>query len=145
MKIFEEKMENLNYINIPSVYSVILNDAKDKVLTVRNGKGHYFLPGGGLEENESHEEGIEREMLEETGYNISINSYIGKAKMYFTSSNKEPLLNDGHFYSVKLLDKICEPIEDDHIMHWIPIDSVKDYLFHKHHIWAVNKYVNVMY
>lgn len=48
------KMENLNYINIPSIYSVILNDAKEKVLTVRNGKGHYFLPGGGLEKNESH-------------------------------------------------------------------------------------------
>lgn len=140
MKIFGEKIENLNYKNIPSVYAVILNDAKEKVLTVRNGKGHYFLPGGGLEENESHEEGIKRELLEENGYNISIDSYIGKAKMYFTSSNKEPLLNDGYFYSVNLLDKICEPVEDDHMMHWIPIDSVKDYLFHEHHAWAVQHY-----
>lgn len=140
MKIFGEKIENLNYINIPSVYAVILNDAKEKVLTVRNGKGHYFLPGGGLEENESHEEGIKRELLEETGYNVSIDSYIGKAKMYFTSSNNVPLLNDGYFYSVTLLEKICEPVEDDHSIHWIPINNVKDYLFHEHHAWSVQHY-----
>lgn len=69
---------------------------------------------------------------------------ISKAKMYFTSSNKEPLLNDGHFYSAKLLDKICEPVEEDHYMYWIPLDSVKDYLFHEHHVWAVHKFVNLM-
>lgn len=30
MKIFEEKIENLDYINIPSVYAVILNELKRK-------------------------------------------------------------------------------------------------------------------
>lgn len=29
-------------------------------------------------------------------------------------------------------------------MYWIPLDSVKDYLFHEHHIWAVHKCVNLM-
>lgn len=43
MKIFGEKIENLNYINIPSVYAVILNDAKEKVLTVRNGKYRNYV------------------------------------------------------------------------------------------------------
>lgn len=42
--------------------------AKDKVLSVQNSRGHYFLPGGGIENEESYQECLEREMLEETGY-----------------------------------------------------------------------------
>ncbi|TDM42354.1 hypothetical protein ETI06_08365 [Macrococcoides goetzii] len=43
MKIFGEKIENLKFKNIPSVYAVILNAAKEKVLTVRNGKDRNYV------------------------------------------------------------------------------------------------------
>ncbi|MFC3773825.1 NUDIX domain-containing protein [Paenibacillus sp. GCM10012303] len=57
--------------------------------------GHYFLPGGGMDEGETPEECLRREVLEETGYQIKIGAYIGKAQRYFISSQKEPLLSRG--------------------------------------------------
>lgn len=138
---FGIKLNSLNYENRTGIYAVILNQSKEKLSIVRNGKGDFFLPGGGIEENESHFDCLNRELQEETGYSIRIGDYFGNAKRYFLSSNNEPLLNDGYFYSVKLLGKICEPVEDDHSIYWISLDTVEDILFNDHHTWAVKKYI----
>lgn len=42
----------------------------DKILFLRTNKNDYKFPGGGLRKGESHQEGLKREMLEETGYKI---------------------------------------------------------------------------
>lgn len=136
-KVFGEKVAGLDYKMRKSVYAVIFTIARDKVLTVQNSRGHYFLPGGGMENDESYQACLEREMLEETGYRISIGTFIGDAKRYFQSTKNEPLINEGYFYLAKLLEKIQDPIEDDHFIKWIDIDSVKGQLFHEHHCWAV--------
>ncbi|MEK4441308.1 MULTISPECIES: NUDIX domain-containing protein [unclassified Niallia] len=136
-RVFGEKVDGLDYQIRKGVYAVIFNDARDKILTVQNSRGHYFLPGGGIENDESYQECLEREMLEETGYKISIGTFIGDAKRYFQSSKNEPLINEGYFYMAKLLETIQEPIENDHFIKWIDIGSVKGQLFHEHHCWAV--------
>ena len=43
---------------------------KDKILFLRTNKKDYKFPGGGLRKGESHQDGLKREMLEETGYKI---------------------------------------------------------------------------
>ncbi|MGG3478631.1 NUDIX domain-containing protein [Peribacillus frigoritolerans] len=139
LKIFGEKIDGLDYQIRKGVYAIVFNSKKDKILTVKNSRGHYFLPGGGIVNNEGNQECLEREMLEETGYKVSIGSFIGNAKRYFQSTKNEPLINDGYFYLAELLDKIQEPIEDDHFIKWIEIKSVRELLVHEHHCWAVNK------
>ncbi|GIN86359.1 DNA mismatch repair protein MutT [Heyndrickxia sporothermodurans] len=138
VKVFGEKMVGLDYHIRKGVYAIIFNSAKDKVLTVQNSRGHYFLPGGGIENDESCIECLEREMLEETVYKVSIGSFIGNAKRYFHSTKNEPLINDGYFYLAELLDKIQEPTEDDHFIRWMDIDNAQELLFHEHHYWAVS-------
>ncbi|MEF2098443.1 NUDIX domain-containing protein [Bacillus sp. CFBP9009] len=138
-KVFGEKIGGLDYQIRKGVYAIIFNSAKDKVLAVQNSRGHYFLPGGGIENEESYQECLEREMLEETGYKVFLGSFIGNAKRYFQSTKNEPLLNDGYFYLAELLDKMQEPIEDDHFIKWINIDSVRELLVHEHHYWAVKE------
>src|SRR5690606_38606498 len=39
-----------------------------KILMVRSNLGYYKLPGGGVEDGESHAEALVREVAEETGY-----------------------------------------------------------------------------
>lgn len=140
---FGEKLNGIDYIQRTGVYAAILNQSKDKLLAVRNGNGHYFLPGGGIEANESHQEGLERELIEETGYSVSIGNYIGNAKQYFMSSKNEPILNDGNFYICILLEKINNKSEEDHEVIWLEIDEFEHLLFHDHHIWAVNKSIKM--
>ena len=63
---------------------IILND--DSVLTIfrrkkkKDGtfKEYYTIPGGGLEENESLEENVLRELNEELCINVKILGYLGK-------------------------------------------------------------------
>ena len=139
VKVFGEKIESLNYQIRIGVYAIIFNSKGDKVLTVQNSRGDYFLPGGGIENNENYQECLEREMLEETGYEVSLGSFIGNAKNYFLSTKNEPLFNDGYFHLAKLLDKRQNPIEDDHFIKWVDLHRVQKLLVHEHHYWAVNQ------
>lgn len=54
-------------------------ETENGILLVKHSYGEHkwSLPGGGIEDNESSEEAIIRELLEETGINIEIVSQIG--------------------------------------------------------------------
>lgn len=138
-QVFGEKLDGLDYQKRQGVYAVIFNSVKNMVVTVQTARGHYFLPGGGIEANEKNEDCLEREMLEETGYEISIGSFIGKAMKYFQSTKNEPILSEGYFYLAELLNKTQYPVEDDHFLKWISVESIEEFLIHEHHIWAIKE------
>ncbi|PFA63342.1 NTP pyrophosphohydrolase [Bacillus sp. AFS015802] len=137
--VFGEKIQGHTYQGRKGVYAIVFHPEKDKVLTVRNQSGQYFLPGGGIEGNESHEECLERELMEETGFYVSIGSYLGTARCYFLSRKGDPLLGEGTFYLVELKEKIQEPMEDDHIPVWLDRTDAKRLLVHDHHHWAMEE------
>lgn len=141
-EVFGEKIDGIDYGIRKGVYAVIFNTKKEKVMTVQNGRGHHFLPGGGIENDESHFNCLEREMLEETGYEVFIGSYIGNAMRYFQSTKGEALLSDGYFYLADLSDKVQEPIEAEHYIEWIDIERADQLLIHEHHYWAVKNGLN---
>jgi len=61
----------------------IILDAEQKVGLVATTVNYiYTLPGGGIEENEKIEEGIIREVKEETGYDIEIIKMVGVIEDY---------------------------------------------------------------
>ncbi|MEN2767500.1 NUDIX hydrolase [Ornithinibacillus xuwenensis] len=136
---FGEKLTNINYVRRKSAYVIILSSHEDCVLTVHNGKGYHFLPGGGIERNETDKECIMREMLEETGYTAALGQFIGNALNYFVSSKQEYILNDGNFYIVELGKKVQEPTELDHQLAWVRLEDLQDLMFYAHQVWAVNK------
>lgn len=138
-QVFGEKLDGLDYQKRQGVYAIIFNSVKNMVVTVQTARGHYFLPGGGIEANEKNEDCLEREMLEETGYEISIGSFIGKAMKYFQSTKNEPILSEGYFYLAELLNKTHYPVEDDHFLKWISTENVEEFLIHEHHIWAIKE------
>ena len=58
----------------------------------------YFLPGGGMEGTETKDECLHRELLEELGWIIEIEQYIGNAMRYFYAEKEDTYyLNDGFF------------------------------------------------
>jgi 8-oxo-dGTP diphosphatase len=137
--VFGTRFLDKKYLHRKGAYAIILSTAKDKVLTVHNGKGLHFLPGGGIEEGENDLECLKREMLEETGYRAKIDTFIGSALNYFFSSENEPIVSDGNFYLAQLLDKVQEPSEDDHLLEWVHIEIMEDFFFYQHQVWAVKK------
>jgi 8-oxo-dGTP diphosphatase len=138
-KVFGDKKEGLDYELRKGAYAVIFNSAKDKILTVQTASGHHFLPGGGIEDNETAKECLIREVLEETGFEVSIGTFIGKAMRYFQSTKKEPILSEGYFYLAELTNKVQAPVDADHFLKWVSIRNIEKLLFHDHQIWAVKE------
>lgn len=66
---FKDYKEDWSESKRPSVRGIITRE--DKVLLVYSKKYNYYkFPGGGVEENESHEETLQREVLEECGLRV---------------------------------------------------------------------------
>ena len=51
-------------------------------------KRKLLLPGGGMEGTETKDECLHRELLEELGWKIEIDQYIGNAMRYFLPKKK---------------------------------------------------------
>ena len=75
MKTFGEKDPYLNYYTRPGAYLIAIEE--DSVILVETPKG-YFLPGGGLDADETHEECIRRECLEELGYTVTVREKLAE-------------------------------------------------------------------
>lgn len=135
---FGKKMDGVTYRKRDAVYAVIMDIRMNKVaIMMNNSKG--FLPGGGMNPNETHVECLERESLEETGFTLQVHHYLGNAKQYFQTRQKEYLLNDGHFYTGQFGLYASSPAEDDHMLVWMNFEEAKKILFHESHAWAVSE------
>jgi 8-oxo-dGTP diphosphatase len=135
---FGEKEEGKEYIWRPAVYCLMFNCQNDKMAIIQTSDGKYFLPGGGIENNETHEECLKREALEEMGMEIEIGHFVGCARRYFYSTNEyKYYLSEGYFYLCDMGRPISQPTEVDHFLKWIePIRAIEN-LFHEHQSWAV--------
>ena len=71
---FGKREEGKEYIIRPAVYCLILSSKINKVAIIQTSDGKYFLPGGGIEDNETHEDCLKREALEELGMVTFINA-----------------------------------------------------------------------
>ncbi len=56
---------------------VIFNDRGEVLLHRRSDNGFWGLPGGGVEVGESIEQGVVREVLEETGLHVRVKRFVG--------------------------------------------------------------------
>ncbi|PRP94415.1 NUDIX domain protein [Bacillus sp. M21] len=64
------------------VMQLFLNSTSSKIAVIQK-EDRYFLPGGGIEGTETKDECLHRELLEELGWEIEIDQYIGNAMRYF--------------------------------------------------------------
>ncbi len=64
--IFGSKKLNVHYVLRPSCYAIIFHPFTSKIAVIQKGD-RYFLPGGGMEGNETKDECLHLELLEELG------------------------------------------------------------------------------
>lgn len=103
---FGDRKQHIEYTSRPSSYAIIQKGVR------------YFLPGDGIENNETKEACLHHELLEELGWGIKVHHYIGNAERYFYAEKENVYyLNDGHFYICSKVREHHVPIEDDHILH----------------------------
>lgn len=134
-KVFGEKIHDVKYIDRIAVYGIVINN-EGNVATIKTPTG-YFLPGGGIETGETHKECLEREFIEEAGYEISIEKYIGKASLYHISKTNQHIRGIGYFFIINLKCKTSSKVEEKHELVWSEPEECIKCLFLEHQAWAV--------
>lgn len=134
---FGEKINGVEYRERIGVYAVIVENNKFAVIKIPKG---YFLLGGGLHDNETHEECIKRECLEEAGLDVKVNDFLCRGDSYDWVDILDTHLHlIGYFYLVDIIGKVSEPTEEDHEFTWLDIKECEKKMFLKLQSWAIKE------
>ncbi len=129
----------LDYRWRATAFGLVIADGALACVRVDRGEGSYFdLPGGAVDGDESEQQALVREFIEETGMTVRPLARIAEASQYFRKSDGEPINNSGGFWTAERisLDPAAK-VEADHELVWLdPHRALKD-LRHDAHAWAV--------
>ncbi|MBO5312937.1 MAG: NUDIX domain-containing protein [Clostridia bacterium] len=128
--------EYATYMHREGAYLIPVKDGK--IAVVKTPKG-YFLLGGGTEGNETPEETITRECLEEVGYTVNIIGQVCSAEAY----TKHPVIGYFHpmqmYFSGELKEMVQKPSEGDHQLVWVDYEELKGNMFSMMQNWAIEQ------
>ncbi len=116
--------KNKKYTRRIGVYGILI---KGGLLAVAKTNTGYFLPGGRVEDNESFEECLIRECVEEIGIKIKVLKKFACGNYYFYSTASNINLETvGHFYECEIVSTLGTGTEPDHKLVWLsPKEAIK--------------------
>ncbi len=142
---FGEKVKNQTYETRNGAYVIVARNKNQEILLVQAPNGAFFLPGGEIEQGETKEETIHREVLEELGFEIKLGSYLGEAIDYFYSRHRKTYYyHPAHFYTSISWLKKGTPIEDFNQLIWFKISEAKGKLKRGSHRWAITEWQKII-
>lgn len=105
----------------------ILFDAENKIALLHVRKQEYYeLPGGGLDGDETVEQGLERELLEETGCHSKITAEVGEIEEF---RNEEKIHQRSFVYLAKVVGEkgetslMDDELEEDFQLEWADLSD----------------------
>jgi 8-oxo-dGTP diphosphatase len=136
---FGTAASGLDYRLRATAFGLVVQDGRLACVRVDRGEGSYFdLPGGAVDGDETEEQAVVREFLEETGMTVRPLSRIAEASQYFRKSDGQPINNTGGFWTVEHLSlDPAAKVEADHQLVWIEPHQALAQLRHDAHAWAV--------
>ncbi len=115
--------------------------SNDKILlTKKVVKNEIAMVGGGLEKGETCKECLEREFLEETGYQVLSAKPICIIDCYWLAGGVWPMESLVNVYEVELSKEFCNPTEEGHESLWIDFENVENILPLPYHKEAIKQY-----
>lgn len=117
------------------VYALIFNDTRDRILTIKKARGpytgRYDLPGGSMEDGETLEETLKREIQEETNCAVKTATQIGAFSTLFeyidSNGNESCLRHVGIVYNTEISGTPTTEGDgqDSHGCHWLPLHEAE--------------------
>jgi 8-oxo-dGTP diphosphatase len=103
---------------------------------LRDGREKYWLPGGGIEADESPRDAIIREVHEELGRDVRVLDEIGEAIQFFYAATDERWF-EMHATFFRAMFDDSPPTVGEHELHWIDPRADASLFFHECHVWAM--------
>ncbi len=114
----------------PAAVGVVLDPTREQVLLVkRRDIPVWVLPGGGIDEDESPEEAVCREVEEESGYRVQI---VRKVAHYFPVNR---LAGHTHLYECQIIGGEAETGEESAGVSFFPLNALPKDGFCAHYLW----------
>ena len=117
-------------------------EINNKILLVKK-DNQYSLVGGGREKNESMEECLRREFLEETGYQLKIIKPFVIVDCFWLAANKYPMESLANIFIVEVDEttKIDALEKEEHQLEFVDRNKVLDLLPLPYHKRAIKHYL----
>ena len=129
----------LDYVRRPTAFGLVFHEGRLACVRVDRGEGSYHdLPGGAVDGDETEEQALVREFVEETGMAVRPFARIAEAAQYFRKSDGAPINNTGGFWVAEMLSiDPAAKVEADHELVWLHPHTALNDLRHDAHAWAV--------
>ena len=112
-----------------SIKALILDKTRTKFLAIKNDKGKWNLPGGGIDPGETIEECVKREVMEETGLRVT---FVASKESYFISgARNDGVLTALPFHITSVADFNYTKTPDCVEMRFIEAKDMKDLDFYR--------------
>ncbi len=106
-----------------AVYGIIFRENRKEVLLVkRRDLPVWVLPGGGLDKEENPEQGVAREVLEETGFQVKIERQVAK----YLPVNR--LTQTTYFFECTITGGVATPNEEAKEVRFFPVKKLPNKL-----------------
>lgn len=131
--------QGLDYPIRPTAFGLVVHETHLACVRVDRGdRSYYDLPGGAIDGEETEEQALVREFLEETGMTVRPVERLGEAAQFFRRSDGRPLNNTGGFWIAERLSlDPAAKVEADHELVWLAPGAALEMLRHDAHAWAV--------
>ena len=120
-----------------SAYALVRN-AAGELAVVRTGRG-CFLPGGGIEADESPEQAVAREVREECGLVVNPCAFLGRAVEIVFSAEGNTCFQKESVFAEADLSGLVTSTEPDHQLVWLSLNQAVEALSYESHRWAVRR------
>ena len=142
MEYIGKKIDGKEYEERKTAYGLIFNEEGELAVAYIKKYDMYNLIGGKIEEGETSKEALIRETQEEIGYSLKDIEYIDNLGCYYYFDIMDKYeIGIMDFYKAKLDKKICTPIENDHILHWVKPEEIANKMYFEYHRHFINKYI----
>ncbi|WP_396592710.1 NUDIX domain-containing protein [Brevundimonas sp. R86498] len=122
----------------PAAFGLVFQEGRLACVRVTRDTPYFDLPGGAIDGDESEEQALVREFVEETGMTVRPLERIAEAGQFFLRSDEAPVNNLAGFW---LCDSVSltpgRKIEPDHELVWLDPVAALSSLRHDAHAWAV--------
>ena len=138
---FGERVEGRSYTSRPGAYAIVMDAGR--IAVIRGRTGQCFLPGGGIEEGETAEVALAREVREECGWTIRTATKVGEALQYIETEREGRFALHCTFFRVRTAG-LLQPNAGDHSgdgIEWLSPQEAMTRLVRECDSWAITEAV----